>query len=123
MRYYVGSGERGALVEEFTRVLRDSTLGVSIPDGLQTMAQRVRIKSFTAFAGMVAYGAAIGASIAETLKIQGAEMRRERFAIAEQKAARAPAVMIFPIALFILPAVALIIIVPVMLQFISTQGM
>ena len=123
MRYYVNTNEKGALVEEFSRVLRDSVLGVSIPDGLQTMAKRVRIKAFTSFAGVVSYGADIGASIADTLKVHGAEMRRERFNIAEQKAARAPALMIFPIAMFILPAVFLIIIVPVMLQFKATQGM
>ena len=50
------------------------------------------------------------------------EMRRERFALAEQKAARAPSVMIFPLAVFILPAVFLVIFVPVILQFLSTQS-
>ena len=123
MRYYVTSGGKGALIEEFSRVLREAALGVSIPEGLQAMAARVRLKSFTAFAGVVSYSADIGASIADTLKAHGAEMRRERFALAEQKAARAPALMIFPIAMFILPAVFLVIFVPVMLQYLSTQSM
>lgn len=123
MRYYVGSGEHSALVDEFARVLGDATLGLSIPEGLAAMAKRIKIKSFTAFAGVVSYGTEIGASISDTLKVQGEEMRRERFAIAEQKAARAPALMIFPIAMFILPAVFLIIFVPVMLQFAATQAM
>ena len=122
MRYYVGLGDEGALREEFARVLREASLGKPIQDGLQVMAGRLRIKSFTAFAGVIAYGIAIGASIADTLKVHGAEMRRERFSVAEQKAARAPAVMIFPIAMFILPAVFLVIFVPVLLQFLSTQG-
>ena len=123
MRYYVGLGDECALRDEFARVLREVSLGKPIQEGLQDMAARVRIKSFTAFAGVVSYGIAIGASIADTLKVHGAEMRRERFSIAEQKAARAPAVMIFPIAMFILPAVFLVIFVPVLLQFLATQSM
>ena len=121
MRYYVGLGDECALREEFSRVLRDVTLGKPIQEGLQEMAQRLRIKAFTAFVGVVSYGIDIGASIADTLKVHGSEMRRERFSIAAQKAARAPAVMIFPIALFILPAVFLVIFVPVLLQFLATQ--
>lgn len=122
MRYYAGLGGGGALEEEFGRVARESSLGKPIAEGLQDMAKRVHIKTFTAFAGVVSYGTEIGASIADTLKIHGAEMRRERFSIAEQKAARAPSVMIFPLAVFILPSVFLIIFVPVLLQFIATRG-
>jgi len=123
MRYYTGLRDGGALTEEFTRVLRDASLGLPVTESLQHMANRVRIKTFTAFVSVVTYGTEIGASIADTLKLHGAEMRRERFALAEQKAARAPALMIFPIAVFILPAVFLIIFVPVLLQFMETQAM
>lgn len=122
MRYYTNIGGGGALEAEFARVLRDASLGKPLAESLQDMAGRMRVKTFTAFAGVVAYGAEVGASIAETLKVHGEEMRRERFALAEQKAARAPAVMIFPLAVFILPAVFLIIFVPVILQFLSTQS-
>lgn len=122
MRYYTTLGTGGALEAEFSRVLRDASLGKPIAESLQDMAGRVRIKTFTAFAGVVAYGTEIGASIADTLKIHGAEMRRERFSLAEQKAARAPSVMIIPMAMFILPAVFLIIFVPVLMQFMATQS-
>ena len=72
---------------------------------------------------MVSYGAEIGASIAATLKLHGAELRRERFALAEQKAARTPSLMIFPLALFIMPAVFIIIFVPVFMQYQATKAM
>ena len=122
MRYYTNLGGTGALGDEFTRVLRDTSLGKPMVESLQDMASRLKLKTFSAFVGVVAYGTEIGASIADTLKVHGAEMRRERFSLAEQKAARAPALMIFPIAMFILPAVFLIIFVPVMLQFLATQA-
>jgi len=68
----------------------------------------------------VCYGAEIGASISHTLKIHGTELRRARFNLAEQKAARAPSVMIFPLALCIMPAVFIVIITPVILRFKAT---
>ena len=104
-------------------MLQDVSLGKPFTDSLQSMADRLHIKSFTAFAGVVSYGAEIGASIAATLKMHGAELRRERFALAERKAARAPSVMIFPLAVFIMPAVFIIIFVPVFMQFNATRGM
>jgi tight adherence protein C len=123
LRYYVGLGDGGALEEEFRRVLQDVTLGKPFTESLQDMADRMHIKSFTAFVGVVTYGTEIGASIAATLKIHGAEMRRERFGLAERKAARAPSLIIFPLAIFIMPAVFIIIFVPVIMQYMATRGM
>jgi len=123
MRYYTNLGGGGALEEEFLRVIQDVTLGKPFTESLQAMADRLHIKSFTAFVGVVSYGAEIGASIAATLKLHGAELRRERFALAEQKAARAPSLMIFPLAVFIMPAVFIIIFVPVIMQYQATKTM
>lgn len=123
LRYYTSLGRGGALEDEFKRVLQDVSLGKPFTESLQNMADRVHIKSFTAFVGVISYGAEIGASIAATLKIHGAEMRRERFALAERKAARAPSLIIFPLAVFIMPAVFIIIFVPVLMQYQATRGM
>lgn len=116
MRYYEGLKLAGPLTDEFATVLRDIELGKSRTEALGDMAGRVQTDTFSSFAGVVAYGTEIGASISETIRVQGEEMRRARFHIAERKAARAPSLMIFPLAVFILPAVFVIIIVPVMMQ-------
>ena len=122
LRYYTNLGVGGALEEEFSRVLQDVTLGKPFTESLQSMADRMHIKSFSAFVGVVSYGAEIGASIAATLKLHGAELRRERFALAERKAARAPSLMIFPLAMFIMPAVFIVIFVPVFMQLQAAKG-
>jgi len=116
MRYYESLRIPGPLTEEFGAVLRDVELGKSRVEALNDMAGRVQTDTFKSFAGVIAYGTEIGASISDTLRIQGEEMRRARFHIAERKAARAPSLMIMPLAVFILPAVFIIIIVPVMMQ-------
>lgn len=123
LRYYTTLGCGGALEEEFAHVLQDVSLGKHFTEGLLDMANRLNIKSFMSFAGVVSYGVEIGASISATLKLHGSELRRERFAIAEQKAARAPSLLIFPLAVFIMPAVFIVIFVPVLMQFWATKGM
>jgi len=120
VRYYAGIGFKDALTVEFGVLLREIELGKDRADGLLDMAKRVQTDGFTSFADAVAHGMEIGASIVDTLRMQGEDLRRARFALAEQKAARAPSIMIFPLALFILPAVFIMIFVPVFMQFKST---
>lgn len=122
VRYYVTMGEKGPLVVEFGLLLRQMELGKSRMEALEEMATHVQTQEFTAFVAAVAHGTEIGASIIETLQIQGEDMRRARFNLAERKAARAPSIMIFPIACFILPAVFAIVFVPVFLRFMAAKG-
>ena len=122
VRYYVSMGGKGALVVEFGLLLRQMELGKSRMEALEEMATHVQTQEFTAFVAAVAHGTEIGASIIETLQIQGEDMRRARFNLAERKAARAPSIMIFPIAIFILPSVFAIIFVPVLLRFLAAKG-
>lgn len=122
VRYYVSMGGKGPLVVEFGLLLRQMELGKSRMEALEEMATHVQTQEFTAFVAAVAHGTEIGASIIETLQIQGEDMRRARFNLAERKAARAPSIMIFPIALFILPAVFAIVFVPVILRFLAAKG-
>lgn len=122
VRYYVTMGGKGALVSEFGLLLRQMELGKSRMEALEEMATHVQTQEFTAFVAAVAHGTEIGASIIETLQIQGEDMRRARFNLAERKAARAPSIMIFPIAIFILPSVFAIVFVPVILRFLAAKG-
>lgn len=97
-------------------------LGKTRVEALASMAERVSTQEFTTFVSAVAHGTEIGASIVDTMVIQSEEMRRARFNLAEQKAQRAPSLMILPMALFIMPAVFIIIFVPVYLK-IQASGM
>ena len=116
MRYFTGLKMEDPLTEEFGTVLQQIELGKTRTEALAEMAHRVQLDDFTSFVGVIAYGTEIGASIADTLRIHGEELRRARFHLAERKAARAPSLMILPMALFIMPAVFIIIITPVIMQ-------
>lgn len=117
IRYYVSTESSSSpLSFEFGIMLRQIELGKSRTQALDEMSGRIQHDAFTAFADAVIHGIEIGASIVETMKIQAEEMRRVRFNIAERKAARAVSAMIFPIAVFIMPAMFIIIGVPVLLK-------
>lgn len=120
LRYFVGLKMKGPLTEEFGKVLQQIELGKTIGEALSDMAGRIRVEAFTSFVGVVAYGTEIGASISETLRIHGEELRRARFNLAERKAARAPSLMILPMAVFIMPAVFIIVITPMMIKMKGT---
>lgn len=122
VRYYVALGDKSALAGEFGLLLRQMELGKSRMEALEEMATHVQTQEFTAFVAAVAHGTEIGASIIDTLQVQGEDMRRARFNLAEQKAAKAPSIMIFPIALFILPSVFAIVFVPVILRYLAAKG-
>lgn len=123
VRYYVTSDNKSnPLVLEFGIMLRQLELGKTRVQALEAVAARIQLDEFNTFCGAVAHGTEVGASIVDTMKIQAEEMRRARFNLAERKAARAPSIMIFPIALFIMPAVFIVIGVPVYLKL-QSSGM
>lgn len=121
VRYYVATeSPDNPLALEFGILLRQLELGKTRIEALEDMNKRVQHDAFGAFTAAVIHGMEVGASIVETMKIQGEEMRRVRFNAAERKAARAVSAMIFPIAVFIMPAMFIIIGTPVLLKVFSS---
>ena len=122
VRYYVSLGLKTPVAEEFAIMLRESELGKSRVEALQAMAARVQTPAFTSFVDAVAHGIEVGASLVGTMRMQGEDLRRARFHLAEEKAARAPSIMILPMAVFILPAVFVVVFVPVWLRYKAVRG-
>ena len=121
IRYYVPTeNPENPLDVEFGILLRQLDLGKTRIEALEDMNKRVQHDAFGAFTSAVIHGMEVGASIVETMKIQAEEMRRVRFNAAERKAARAVSAMIFPIAVFIMPAMFIIIGTPVLLKVFSS---
>lgn len=116
LRYYVNLGNHGPLTEEFAAMLRENELGTGRITALRNMADRVRIPAFTAFVSAVALGTEMGSSLSDTMEIQGEELRKTRYAMAENLAQKAPSKMILPMAIFVMPAVFVIIFVPIYLR-------
>ncbi len=116
VRNLVKDGPHGPLRDEFGVTLRQVELGKSRIEALKAMADRIQLDEFRSLVTSVVQSSEMGASIAATLKIQAEEIRRARFNRAERQAARAPSLMLIPTALFILPAVFIIIVTPIIIR-------
>jgi tight adherence protein C len=105
------------LAEELGIVLKDIKLGSSRADALKGMAQRLDVGEITSFVAVLIDADSTGASIAQVLKDQSVQIRLERFVRAEKAGARASQLMLFPMMLFIMPAVFMVLFGPLIVQF------
>jgi tight adherence protein C len=119
VRLLVNEGPPGPLRQEFGLMLRQTELGKSRVEALKDLSGRVQLDEMRSLVTAVVQSTEMGSSVAETLKLQADEVRRTRYHKAERKAARAPSIMLIPIALFILPAVFIVIFTPVFLRIAS----
>ena len=110
------------LAHEFYTVLKEIKLGSSRSDALSGLEKRIQSSALKSFVTMILDADETGASIAKVLKAKASQMRYERFTQAEQEGAKASQKILFPMMIFILPAIFLTIGAPIALQFIYGGG-
>jgi tight adherence protein C len=106
----------GALVEEFALTLGEMRIGEARPDALKKLADRVPAPELAAFVRSVLQADQLGISLGRILRVQAADSRLRRQAAAEEKAMKAPIKMLFPTAMFIFPAMFVVVLGPAMLN-------
>ena len=107
---------RGPLVEEFRIVLHEMRIGEARSKALKNMADRLDMNETTTFARSIVQADQLGISLGRILRVQGQDMRHRRQMAAEERAMKAPVKMLFPIAVFIFPAMFVVILGPAMIQ-------
>jgi tight adherence protein C len=107
----------GPLVEEFALALSEMRIGESRQNALQKMVDRVEAPELAAFVRAIIQADQLGISLGRILRVQATDTRNKRQAAAEEKAMKAPIKMLFPTALFIFPAMFIIILGPAFLNF------
>jgi tight adherence protein C len=122
VRLFVAEGPKTPLRQEFGIMLRQTELGKSRVEALKDFDGRIQLPELRSCVSAIVQSTEMGSSVAETLKLQAEEIRRTRFHKAERKAARAPSIMLIPIALFIMPAVFIVIFTPVFLRISTVMG-
>lgn len=114
----IEKAEDSVLAEELNRVLQDTRIGSTREQAMKDMSYRLDVPEITSFVNVINDAGATGASVSGVLKDHAEQMRMERFVRAEKAGAKASQSMLIPMMLFILPAVFLIVLGPVILQFI-----
>ncbi|MFH1017564.1 MAG: type II secretion system F family protein [Pseudomonadota bacterium] len=109
-----------ALLTEFSHMLREIRLGTSRSDALRSLSDRLQIEEISSFTTLLIQADQLGASIGNVLRAQSDQMRARRFQAAETAGARASQLILFPLVIFIFPAIFIIILGPAILSFLKT---
>jgi tight adherence protein C len=107
---------RGPLAEEFALTLGEMRIGESRQVALKKMGDRVNAPAMAAFTRAVIQADQLGISLGRILRLQAAEARNRRQALAEERAMKAPIKMLFPTVIFIFPAMFIVILGPAFLN-------
>ena len=106
---------KGPFVEECQRMQRDVRMGMMRKHSLQQMARRCDVQEVYLFTTSIIQAERLGTSIANTLVEQASNMRERRRQAAKAEALRAPVKIVFPLVLFIFPALFVIVLLPSLL--------
>src|SRR5207302_1240536 len=99
----------GALTEEFSLALGEMRIGEGRQEALKKMSERLDTPEVSTFTRAIIQADQLGISLGRILRVQAADTRLKRQAAAEEKAMKAPIKMLFPLVLFIFPAMFIVI--------------
>ena len=110
------------VAEEFAATAAEMRVSAVRGQALENLAQRVGIASLRSIIAALNQSIKFGAPLAESLRMLAAEMRTERLARFEERAARLPVLLTLPLMAFILPSLLLVIGAPLALRIIDMLG-
>jgi tight adherence protein C len=116
----VGSNFDTPLAHEMGRMLREMELGVARRTALQNMKARIEVQDVSNFVLSLVQADALGMPIGRVLRTQAHEMRLKRRQYAREKAGKLPVKIIFPLVMFILPALFVIVLGPAVMSISKT---
>ena len=100
---------------EFAQVLSEIRLGRQRRDAMANLGDRTSVDEVISFSQAVIQSDALGTGIARVLRIQSEELKRKRRQRAQEQGAKASLKMLFPMVLFIFPALWIVLLGPAVL--------
>ena len=85
-------------------------------EALENLVRRTGLASLRSITATLSQAIRFGTPLAESMRIIAAEMRSERLARLEERAARLPVLLAIPLMLFIMPSLLIVILTPVALR-------
>jgi len=107
---------RSALADELQRVLHDFDVGLRRGEAFERMAQRVGLEELRSLSRAIVQSEELGVSLVGVMQSQSRDVRLSRRHTAEAEALKAPVKMLFPLVLFILPTLFMLLLGPVFLR-------
>ena len=109
------------LATEFATVVMQVRAGQERSTAFNQLVKRTGIEAIKSLAAMIIQSEKFGTSLALALKVYAEDLRKRRMRKAEEAVAKAGIKMLFPVLLFILPALFIITLVPAVLSVIRNM--
>jgi tight adherence protein C len=110
------------LAQEIKIATREARAGKPRAEALKDMAERTLVDDVKSFVTMLAQTERFGTSLSQALRVHSDSLRTKRRQIAEEAAAKTSVKLIFPLALFIFPALLVVILGPAIVQIYKFMG-
>lgn len=112
----------GPLIDEFRKMQNDISLGMTHKYALNQIARRCNLEEMYLFTAAVIQSEKLGTSMGKVLKNQADNMRDRQRQFIKAESMKAPIKIIFPMIIFIFPAIFIVLLLPPILTFIRTMG-
>lgn len=106
--------------EELQTVVQELRAGIPWEEAFDNLGKRTEVQSIRSMVGLMIQSNKLGASIGDALRHHAEFIRHQRLLIAEEKAAKLPIKMIFPLIFFIMPVMLIVAAGPGILHILDT---
>jgi tight adherence protein C len=110
------------LSSEVRLTLQEQNMGLTLVEALENFLNRVDTPGVRMFSRSIAQGETMGVSTGQIMRNLALEMRKRQRAYAEERAQKAPVKILFPILFLIMPALFIVLLLPVMIRVLDTLG-
>ena len=104
------------LSSEVRLTLQEQNMGLTLVEALENLLGRINTPGIRMFSRSIAQGETMGVSTGQIMRNLAVELRKRQRAYAEERAQKAPVKILFPILLLIMPALFIVLLLPVMIN-------
>ena len=113
---------REPLASEVRLTLQEQNMGLTLVEALENLLVRVDTPGVRMFSRSIAQGETMGVSTGQIMRNLALELRKRQRAYAEERAQKAPVKILFPILFLIMPALFIVLLLPVMIVVMDVLG-
>ena len=110
----------GPLSDELYRMLQELKIGVPRTQAFKSLSERTKVLELDQFITAMTQADNFGISVGRVLRVQAAQLRLKRSQIAEERAAKTPVKLLFPLIFCIFPAIFVVIVGPAAIEISRT---
>ena len=104
------------LGDELRLTLQEQTMGLGMDQALAHLGERADTTAVRSFVRAMAQGEKMGISTGQIMRNLAQEMRKHRRATAEERAQKAPVLMLFPLVFLIFPSLFIVLMTPAVIS-------